>query len=97
MSELVERLGDTEVYSTVNLTLADGSTVKGLACPVDYFPNERFRMEVNSHENPTLRVEIRSMYRKGSWEEPRARTCDVLRDESWNNAGVVTSVSETSL
>lgn len=96
MSELVERLGETDLYATVSLTMTDGSTVEGLACPVEYFPEERFRMEVSPHEQRTRRIEIRATYRQGSWEKPEARTIDVMTDDSWSSAGTVTGVTEVS-
>lgn len=94
MSTLAERLGEAELYSTVTLKLADGTTIEGKASPINYVPDDSLRMELRPEgENSSRRYAVEAHCEDGEWEPPTVREIDPATESDWEDLGTVEDFS----
>jgi len=88
MTSLTETLDELIPGNRVEVTLDDGTTMEGPVSPVDYLPDDRFRIELNPGGTSIRRCEISARYVDGEWETPEVRHYS-LGDDDWTDAGPV--------
>jgi hypothetical protein len=88
MTSLTNTLDELLPGNYVEVTLDDGTTMEGPASPVDYLPDDRFRIEISPGTESIRRCEISARYVEGEWETPEVRHYS-LGDDDWTVAGVV--------
>ncbi|MFC4357583.1 hypothetical protein ACFO0N_06415 [Halobium salinum] len=90
MKAIVEQLGGAELGERIRLTLADGTTVEGLAGPVEYVPGRRVRVELRGDGE---RYDASAACEDRKWDPVEARrVAEGGTDPTWDVLGMVESV-----
>jgi hypothetical protein len=86
MESFTETLELVTLGNHVRIELKDGQAFEGPASPIDYMPDDRFRLEIEPRHEGIRRCEISAVCVDGSWTTPEVRHYS-LGDEDWIVAG----------
>jgi hypothetical protein len=86
MESFTETLEIVTLGESVRIELGDGRSFEGPASPIDYMPDDRFRLEIEPKHEEIRRCEVSSACVEGEWETPQVRHYS-LGDDDWTVAG----------
>lgn len=90
------QLGELELGATVQLTLLNGTTIAGIAGPIDYVPDERLRLELRPRDDSSIRYEAKALCDDAGWSPVTVRRY-ARGDDDWEVLGVVKGVQSSAL
>jgi hypothetical protein len=94
MESFTETLEVVTLGEEVRVELVDGTTFAGPASPIDYMPDDRFRLEIEPEREEIRRCEVSSECVDGEWETPQVRHYR-LGDDDWTVAGDANDIEIT--
>ncbi|WP_049971491.1 hypothetical protein [Haladaptatus cibarius] len=94
MQTFTETLEIVTLGNHVRIELADGTAYEGPASPIDYMPDDRFRLEIEPRHEGIRRCEVSSECVDGEWETPEVRHYS-LGDDDWVVAGEADGIEIT--
>ncbi|WP_458186096.1 hypothetical protein [Haladaptatus sp. NG-WS-4] len=94
MESFTETLEVVTLGNHVRIELTDGTAFEGPASPIDYMPDDRFRLEIEPREKQIRRCEVSAEYVEGEWTTPEVRHYS-LGDDDWTVAGEADDIEIT--
>lgn len=86
MDSLTETLETVVLGDDVRIELADGTAFEGPASPIDYTPDDRFRLEIEPKREGIRRCVVSARCVDGEWDTPQVRHYR-LGDDDWTDIG----------
>lgn len=94
MQTFTETLEVVVLGDTVRIELTNGTTYEGPASPIDYAPDDRFRLEIEPEHEGIRRCEVSAECIDGEWSTPEVRHYK-FGDDDWIVAGEADDIEIT--
>jgi hypothetical protein len=86
MESFTETLEVVDLGNRIRIELTDGTVFEGPASPIDYAPDDRFRLEIEPRHEEIRRCEVSAECVDGEWTTPEVRHFS-LGDDDWTVVG----------
>lgn len=86
MESFTETLEVVDLGNQIRIELTDGTAFEGPASPIDYTPDDRFRLEIEPGHEEIRRCEVSAECVNGEWTTPVVRHFS-LGDDDWAVVG----------
>ncbi|WP_266075516.1 hypothetical protein [Haladaptatus caseinilyticus] len=94
MQTFTETLEIVVLGDNVRIELVDGTIYEGPASPIDYMPDERFRLEIEPGHEQIRRCAVSAECIDGEWSVPEVRHYS-FGDDDWTLAGEANDIEIT--
>lgn len=90
MSDVIDTLEGVNVHDRIAAELTDGTTIEGVAAPVNFDPDERLRIEIRPDEGDD-RYDLTATAEDGEWSPVEVRRQS--GDDDWESVGELAAVN----